>query len=127
MHPDVAQYIEAYLISVVAGHFIVAPILWVMRRSVGLDEKMFELSLFWLGGTERVIATTLVIWAPSYVAPFIGAWVALKIAASWQRMPSTSENRQGTHIALIGSALSFAVAIGAGLLVHPAALDVWAK
>ena len=39
------------------------------------------------------------------------------MAASWQRMPNKLENRQGTLLALVGSVLSFAVAIGCGLLV----------
>ena len=46
---------------------------------------------FWIGGTERSVVTTLVIWAPRYVGPFIAAWVALKLAASWQRMPDNDK------------------------------------
>ena len=82
----------------------------------------------WIGGTERAIVTTLVWFAPGYVAPFIGTWVVLKIAANWGRLKGDApEIREGHLIALIGNACSFAVAIAFGLLLNPGALAYWAK
>jgi hypothetical protein len=128
MRPDPSQIIVAYLISILAGHFIVDAILRLARWHLGHRDKG-KFSDIWIGGTERAIATTLVWFAPGYVAPFIGAWIALKIAANWGRLKGDSrEVRLGHLIALIGNAWSFAVAIVAGvLLLNPGALAVWAK
>src|SRR5437762_11747770 len=54
---------------------------------------------------------SLVIFAPKYVGPFIGAWVVLKIAANWQREKNTEATRLGTLLALVGNVFSFTVAI----------------
>ena len=63
--------------------------------------------------------------APAYVAAFIGAWIALKIAANWQRVPNKQETRQGTLIALLGNVYSFAFAIACGAWANPNAFMVW--
>ena len=128
MRPDSSQIIAAYVISILAGHVIVAAILRLVRRHLGQRDKG-KPSDIWIGGTERTIATTLVWFAPGYVAPFIGAWIALKIAANWARLKGDSPQiRKGHLIALIGNAWSFAIAIVAGvLLLNPGALAVWAK
>lgn len=141
--------IGVYAVSIVGGWLIVSMILWVMSRSAGLPRPFSEWIDFWLGGTERAVATTLVIVAPKYLSSFIGAWVALKLAANWNRQPikknekdSEKEQGQNAHarrvdkhdpenfarralLALIGSVLSFSIAIGCGLLIFPDALIVW--
>jgi hypothetical protein len=87
----------------------------VIRKRTKQPDKHGPLD-FWLGATERIVVTTLVIWAPTYVAAFIGGWVASKFAANWYRRDNTDANRKGTLIALIGNVASFAIAIGAGLI-----------
>ena len=128
MRPDAVQYIGAYFFSIVGGYFIVAWIMRFLRWRLRHPDKGNELD-FWLGSTERAVATTLVILAPKYVGPFIGGWIALKMAANWQRLKGDSVTvRQGTLLALIGNVCSFTVAIAAGvLLVNRHALEVWAE
>ena len=128
MRPDPFQIFLAYLFSVLAGHYIVAGVLRLARRHLGHPDKG-KFSDILNGGTEQFIATTLVWFAPGYVAPFIGAWIALKIAANWGRLKGDSrEVRLGHLIALIGNAWSFAIAIAVGvLLLNPSALSVWGK
>lgn len=124
MHPDWTQYIQAYFLSIIGGHIAVVSLINVIRTIARQPDKSKALD-FCIGGTERAVATTLVIMAPGYVAPFIGAWVALKIAANWERLGSTAFARQGTLIALLGNVYSFAVAIAVGVWVNPHALQVW--
>lgn len=113
-----------YVLSVVGGYCAVWLLLFIIRRTTRQDQKASFID-FWVGGTERAVVTTLVIMAPNYVAAFIGAWMALKIAANWQRRTNTDATRKGTITALIGSVWSFAIAIGCGLLANPEALRFW--
>ena len=113
-----------YTVSVVGGYYAVKLLLFVIRKTTRQDQKAHPFD-FWLGGTERAVVTTLVILAPSYVAAFIGAWIALKIAANWQRRTNTDATRKGTQTALIGNVLSFAIAIGCGVLANRDALRIW--
>jgi hypothetical protein len=77
---------------------------------------------------KRLLSTTLVVFAPGYLASFIGAWIALKSAANWKRQPvGHAWVTQGSLLLLVGNVLSFAVAIGTGLLLNPGALAIWAK
>ena len=53
---------------------------------------------------ERAVATTLVAFAPSYLATFIGGWVALKFAANWKRQSDNDPaSAQGSLLFLIGN------------------------
>jgi hypothetical protein len=76
----------------------------------------------WVGVTERAIATTLFIWSPKQLPLFLGGWVAAKLAAGWARRRG-QEAENGHFIALVGNAVSFAIAIAAGFWVHPASLS----
>jgi hypothetical protein len=125
MVSGIAAYALAYFISVVGGYFVLLAIMSLIRKTTRQPMKHRAID-FWVGGTERAVATTLVIIAPPYVGLFIGAWVALKMAANWQRRESSDLVRTATMTALLGSVFSFAVAICAGLLVNPGALAVWA-
>ena len=113
----------AYLLTLL-GHLPVKWALLGLRRIAGQPDKPAPLDLF-IGSTERLVVTTMVIWTPRYVPAFIGAWMAFKIAANWQRVPNSSMARQGTLIGLLGNVYSFAIAIGAGLLANPEALRIW--
>lgn len=93
----------------------------IMYWSIGKDKEFSTLLVLWVGGTERAVATTLVIWAPATLSGFIAGWMALKIAANWGRQQGEKFGKRHL-IALVGSTLSFSVAIAVGLAVHPEAL-----
>ena len=130
------EYLAAYLgACCFGGWLVVGALLWLMRRLIGLDTKgSFDLSVLLLGSTERVVALTLVLHAPSYLPGFIGGWVLLKFALGWQASMSNKDhpkkdqakNQQGSMLAMIGNVLSFAIAITAGVYLYPDVLKVWA-
>ena len=80
------------------------------------------------GITERAIATTLVIWTPKLLAPFIGGWIALKVAGGWGLLKEpTTRNRATFVIGLLGSAVSFTWAIWWGIYAAPGAVALLNK
>lgn len=118
--------VGVYLLSIFGGWLICGPALWVMYKSIGQSRAVFAWISFWVGAAERAVATTLVILAPGVLAPFVGGWIVLKIAANWQRRTG-EQHSEGHLLALVGSVISFSIAIGAGLCLHPEALQTWAK
>src|SRR6478672_6827600 len=89
--------IAIYFLSLAVGHFVVARTLKWIRKRAKQDSKSEALDGL-IGCTERFVVTTLVVWVPAYVAPFIAAWVALKMAANWQSIKvRTKAVRQGSH------------------------------
>ena len=117
-----ADYVIAYVFSAIGGALICGIVLKLIHISVGFkDRPVFHALHFWVGASERIVATTLFIWAPKHLPIFIGGWVAAKIAAGWGR-ERREDASQGHFIALVGNAVSFAVAIAAGLMVHPESL-----
>ncbi|MEI9850470.1 MAG: hypothetical protein WDN24_05980 [Sphingomonas sp.] len=62
------------------------------------------------------------IWTPNLLAPFVGGWVVLKIAAGWQRYRKPEYDKLHL-IALVGSVISFSMAIAGGLLVTPESIS----
>src|SRR6478672_2706685 len=84
--PWVWLVVGAYVLSVIVGHFVAGEGMQLMRKVATpcLPRKRKWIDVF-LGSTERAIATTLVIGAPSQLSLFIGGWVALKMAVNWQR------------------------------------------
>lgn len=117
-------YLGACLLSWVGGHYLAKWSVLLLRNKVGIHRDQSPIVL-WLGGTERIVTTTLVIFAPSYVPAFIGGWIALKFALGWKRYAGPDAKPSGI-IAMIGNVISFAVAIAAGLLVQQA-LHIWAR
>jgi hypothetical protein len=116
-------YIEIYILVCIFGNYLVAYFMLLMRWLVGLDIRpIIEWSGFLIGLTERAVALTLVIWAPRYLATFIGGWVLLKFAIGWQRTPLNPRVALGSLLALIANVLSFALAIAGGLYLNPSAL-----
>ena len=112
----------AYLVSTLGGAVLVGLVVGLMHRTAGdrARPKFHPLHL-WVGITERMIATTLLIWTPKLLPVFIGGWVVAKIAAGWGRR--TDEHAtNGQFISLVGNAFSFAIAILAGVLAHPQSL-----
>ena len=72
-------YVLLYLLVCIGGNYVVAYVMLLIRWLVGLDIRpIIEWSGFWIGFTERAVALTLVIWAPRYLATFIGGWILLK-------------------------------------------------
>jgi len=118
--------IVVYAASVFGGHYIVGEGLHRIRkkcfpnRSTDWESSDPATSLvFFVGATERFMATTLVVIKPSYLLPFVGAWIALKYAANW--LPSgTPFAREDSLLALIGTTWSIAIAIAVGWLINAA-------
>jgi hypothetical protein len=84
-----------------------------------------------LGILERAITTTLIIWAPTLAAPFIGGWVALKFAANWEKRDVDGDFHAQQQIArhrltgIVGSTISIVVAVAVGLALNPHAIQAW--
>jgi len=119
----------AFALSIL-GWLLVGATMALIRWCVFGDSKPVKDSFgwldFWLGTIERVVAATMFVLHVSSLPGFIGAWIAFKLAANWQRIKSESDPaRKGTLIALIGSVLSFAFAIGVGYCLNPAALSAF--
>jgi hypothetical protein len=127
-------YVAAYFDVCVLGWLAVAVCLYVMRWLVlrkGSRPPFSDWPAFLGGAVERAVALTLVLWAPPYLPSFIGGWVLLKFAIGWQREGyggnDKDEVAKGRFLALIGNVLSFAIAIGVGVFLNRAALEIWAK
>jgi len=126
-------YFWAYLLSTGGGLLLLSPIVRIMHLTsgtrgtpadqAGRHRPLFRWLDVWVGFTERAIATTLFIWAPRQLPLFIGGWGVAKLAAGWGR--HQDPNYAPAHvIALVGNALSFTVAIAAGMLVRPESLAI---
>ena len=124
-------YLAAYFLSIFVAHFVLGLVMKLIRETTGSEvyheddgrsAKNRRWQQFWIGGTERAIVTTLVIFSPKSVPIFIGGWVAAKLAAGWTRF-SGVKYASGNMISLVGSAFSMAAAIAAGLMVAPNFLD----
>jgi hypothetical protein len=119
-------WIVGYSISVIGGIFAVPIFLYLMRlvslRCPRGFCETFEPTAVVTGIIERFIATTLYIYGAHAVEVFIGGWMALKLAANWQRVPFISERhgdevRTSTIISLLGNAISFIFAIGGAYFI----------
>ena len=115
-------YLGAYFLTCGVGWFAVACAMWVMRRLVlkGSRPPFTDWAAFFGGATERAVALTLVLMAPSYLPAFIGGWVLLKFAIGWQREKNGDEVSEQSFLALIGNVMSFAIAIAIGVLPQSA-------
>ncbi len=125
----------AYVGIIFGGWIIVGAILALMRASIKKDyppadqrdseKSSWRIVDLWLGGIERFIAMTLVIHAPPLLAPFIGWWTALKFASNWG-WPNRKKNAAGSNfVFLVGTAISFGLAIWVGLCFNQEAINAW--
>ena len=126
-------YIISFLISLTGGVFAAT---WIDLLRKGFDpefepRELRDYPLDWsIGGLERIICTALVIWAPHLVVVFVGPWIALKFALNWKRQEGKNAEqkdriaRKGLS-ALVGNAVSFAIAILAGLFARLPPLEAW--
>jgi hypothetical protein len=109
-------------VTVPGGWIIVGSALLLIRKTLPHKDaqRCFEPLEFWLGSTERFIAMVLMLGTPGTLPTFIAGWTAAKIAANWARIKpdSSAYVRTGQLVALIGSALSFGLAIGGALLIE---------
>jgi hypothetical protein len=110
------------------GWLVVGTCLYLMRWAcLGRPSSFIDLSVIFLGATERGVALTLVLFAPSYLAGFIGGWVALKFALGWKRETTTPEVLTGSMLSLVGNVISFAIPIAVGVvLLKPDVLKFFA-
>ena len=127
-----AYIVLGYFVSLVVGYVIVGLCLYGMRKTALRGpfkiREFFKWLDLWVGCAERFVATTLLAFAPAYLAAFIGGWVGLKFAAGWHREKSSKGTITQTRLlALVGSILSFVIAIAAGLIIKPDALTYFAK
>lgn len=127
-----ADALLAFAILTVGGWAFVAVSLGIIRTHVFRKRGQFEESFgrldFWLGSIERLVATMMFVWGIASLPAFIGAWIAFKLAANWQRIKSQSDEvRKGTLIALVGNVLSFSLAIGVGYFLNPHAIAHFTK
>jgi hypothetical protein len=121
--PVYLPYLEVYLLVCIVGNYFVAYIRLYLNWLVSLDTRpVTEWMAFAIGFTERAVALTLVIWAPRYLATFIGGWILLKFAIGWRRTPINHRVARGSQVALIGNIVSFAIAIAGGMYLNPDAL-----
>jgi hypothetical protein len=115
-----SQIFWAFALSTLGGQLILAPVMELVRRLlVERPRRNWPVS-FAVGMTERAVTTALVLWAPGYVAPFVGGWTVVKFAAGWGRITSERPSvRVGHVMALVGTTWSFAIAISVALWFHP--------
>jgi hypothetical protein len=120
--------IIAYMISTLGGYAIVGVAVFAMRTTIphaastvanSTPGDSFLWYHIWVGFTERAIATTLFIWVPGQLGIFIGGWTAAKLAAAWSSRLK-EEHRPAQVLALLGTTISFCVAVGAGVYANPA-------
>jgi hypothetical protein len=118
---SVYLYAAVYFLVCIGGNYLVASCMYFMRGRVGLrgEAPFHEWMGVFIGITERAVALTLFLLAPRYLAAFIGGWVLLKFAIGWRRTPLNYKVALGSQVALIGSVLSFAIAIAGGYYLHP--------
>ena len=129
-------FLIALFASMFGGFLLNGPLVFLMRMTSGIDStkagetyklsKVYNWSIFWLGSTERGIATTLFVYAPAQLSVFIAGWSAAKIAAGWGRTTGI-KHAAGHQSALIGTAWSFIIAIAAGYWVNAESLSVLAN
>ena len=131
MSIDWATLLGAFFVLTVAGWWLVGGLMSGFCDGMCSDGRRRiagSTSELWLGSVERLVAAAMFVWHVSYLGAFIGAWVALKLAANWQRLKSTSDEvRKGTLMALIGNVFSFAFAIAVGCWLNPTAITFFTK
>jgi hypothetical protein len=123
----------AYAMSVALGIPITLgwtiSLFWLLNKQIGPSQTDSTTRIWWIpmaiGIFERAIATTLIIWTPKIIAPFIGGWIALKVAGGWGLLKEpTTRNRATFFIGLLGSIVSLGWAIAWGLYVMPGAVKL---
>src|SRR5262249_11856262 len=122
-------FVSALFISVVGGAVVTWLWSWLLHR---LNQQNYErlpedarkrhhAFSITIGGVERLLLTTLVIWLAGAVGPLGAAWLGVKAVVGWAGMDKT-EHHAASHAArarfsvtLLGSAISFLWAIGCGI------------
>lgn len=99
---------------------------WLMKESDVSDPELVKhdrVPIWFVGNFERILAVILVAAHVSEAYTVLAAWLAAKLATSWQRLPidtgDEERNRQiraGTLVALIAGVISVSFGIVAGLL-----------
>jgi hypothetical protein len=93
-HPC-GSFIFALIVCSVVGWGVVGCSLVAIRSWLRLktEGSLYDPGVFLLGSTERLVATALVVWAPAYLAGFIGGWILLKFALGWRASWQAITNR----------------------------------
>src|SRR5436309_2591082 len=83
--------VYAYVASAILGIPLTlgwtAVLFWLLNKQIPPTHSDSTTRIWWIpmvvGIFERAIVTTLIIWTPKIIAPFIGGWIALKVAGGW--------------------------------------------
>jgi hypothetical protein len=111
--------------STLGGQLIVAPLMELARLKLEKPVARTWWVSFSVAIVERATITILFIEVPKLVPAFIGGWTVAKFAAGWGRIVTSDDNIRRLHmIALVGSVLSYAIAIGAGIWARPESLAI---
>ena len=107
---------------------LMVPMEWFvqgLRRYMGLDpvRRNAGLDPFILGPFERFLAFSLAVFDVPGIATVLAAWIAAKLAASWQRFKIKDDKegrkvRIGTMIALMAGVVSVGTGVIAGRLLR---------
>jgi hypothetical protein len=99
---------------------------WLWKESDIRDRELVKddgVPVWFVGNFERILAVILVAAHVSEAYTVLAAWLAAKLATSWQRLPIDTGNEQrnrqiraGTLVALIAGVISVSFGIVAGLL-----------
>jgi len=117
-------FLSALLISVIGG----IPVTlawsefchWINRKSHHdpKPDPRYRWLSFTFGVLERAMLTTLVLWLPTAVGGFAGAWLIVKSVVGWADFIKKQEEHEGRarfSVTLFGSLVSFLWAIGWGI------------
>ena len=115
----------ALLASVVGGAFVtfIWSELWhaYLRRKMGgqpLNDRARPIGIT-LGILERLLLTAFVLWLPTAVGAFAGAWILVKSAGGWGDIAREKPHaRMRFFVHLSGSIASVLWAVGCGMLAR---------
>lgn len=119
------EFWAALLLSIFVGHLAAGVAVWLLRIPYETHNPLVNPLNVAVGGIERAVVTTLFVYAPSLLAGFIGGWMALKFAASWEN-DGSDHLKDRRLVFIVGSAISLGVAVWMGYLAAPESLAQWA-
>jgi hypothetical protein len=123
-----------YGFAVIVGHIIIKYFINDLWKKIGWNESAYEeRPASYLAGLVGILERTLFVASLQYGKPeFIGVWLVLKVASTWNRWGETGtiggkkiEGRVFFNIFLIGSGLSVAYAVGGAKMIDYATSSKW--
>jgi hypothetical protein len=115
-------------VGIVLANYPINRLVRWLRRISGVattrSAKERGVPVFIVGSFERLLAFVLVLFDILGAGTLLAAWIAAKLAASWQRYPVNEANeygreyRAGTLIALMAGIVSVGLGCLVGLVIH---------